>query len=100
MKITANSFEMQQKLWHAAATGDSAAIRMLVMGGVDLEVRNEEGFTAFNIATMKGHTDTAMTILAAREFKYARALGMTPEDYFNAPGTRAELAKSLIRKAN
>lgn len=94
MKITADKFAMQQQLWAAAAAGDSAAVRMLAMGGVDLEARNEEGFTAFNIATMKGHTDTAMTILAAREFKYAQHLGMSAEEYFNAPGTRAELARS------
>ena len=98
MKITADKQAMQQNLWAAAAAGDCAAIRMLAMGGVDIDARNDEGFTAFNIATMKGHTDAAMTILAAREFKYARQLGMTAEEYFSAPGTRAELARSIGRK--
>lgn len=66
---------MQKKLWEAASKGDSAMIRILAMGGVDLDAPNDEGFTAFSLATRNNHADTAMTILAAREMQYLRSIG-------------------------
>lgn len=66
---------MQQKLWEAASKGDSAMIRILAMGGVDIDAPNDEGFTAFSLATRNNHADTAMTILAAREMQYLRKIG-------------------------
>lgn len=67
---------MQQKLWEAAAKGDSAMIRILAMGGVDIDLPNEEGFTAFSLATRNNHAETAMTILAAREMQFMRNIGV------------------------
>jgi ankyrin repeat protein len=66
---------MQKKLWEAASKGDSAMIRILAMGGVDLDAPNDEGFTAFSLATRNNHADAAMTILAAREMQYLRSIG-------------------------
>ena len=64
---------MQQKLWEAAAKGDSAMIRILAMGGVDIDAPNDEGFTAFSLATRNNHADTAMTMSAsARPFSVRR----------------------------
>ena len=90
--------DLQKMLYAAAAAGDSGMVRKLAMAGADLDARNEDGFTAFNIATMKGHTETAKTILAAREFKYTQALGMSAEAWLARPETRGELAKSIDRK--
>ena len=90
--------KLQALLWHAAAAGDCGLVRRLALAGVDLDARNDEGFTAFNIATMKGRTETAKTILAAREFKYTQALGMSAEAWLGRPETRVELTKSLGRK--
>lgn len=74
MRITADTEAMQKQFWDAAARGDTGAVRMLVMAGIDIDARNADGFTAFNLATMHGHTDTALTILAGREFRFMQAL--------------------------
>ncbi len=60
----------QQQLWEAAMKGDSATIRALAAAGVDLDALNEEGLTAFALATQHSQADTAMTILALREAQY------------------------------
>ena len=70
-----NDSLMQHKLWEAAARGDSAMIRILAMGGVDIDAPNEEGFNAFSLATQNNHADAAMTILAAREMQFLRNIG-------------------------
>lgn len=72
----------EQKLWDAASKGDCQAIRILAMEGVDINARNEDGFTAFSLATANGHADAAMTILAAREMQFARQLGEDPAEFF------------------
>lgn len=67
----------QQRLFDAARKGDKATIRSLVFDeNVFFEARDEQGRTAFNIATQFGHADAAQTILAARESRYLRDLGM------------------------
>lgn len=71
---------LQEKLWAAAEQGDCGAIRRLVMKGVDIEAKDKLGRTAFNIATQYGHSNAAMTILAAKELKYIMALGFEPEE--------------------
>ncbi|HTK85823.1 MAG TPA: hypothetical protein VL625_12140 [Patescibacteria group bacterium] len=76
MKAKSPAPLMQQKLWEAAAKGDSAMIRILALGGVDIDAPNEEGFTAFSLATRNNHADTAMTILAAREMQFMRNIGI------------------------
>jgi len=85
---------LNQRLWSAAAAGDSKTIRMLAMGGVDIDVRNEDGFTAFNIATQHGHSDTAMTILAVREMQYARKIGVEPAEFFQTDDQKSAARKS------
>lgn len=69
---------LQEKLWAAAARGDSATIRVLVMEGVDVNARNVDGFTAYNLATQNGHYNTALTILAARNMAFSDRLGFVP----------------------
>ena len=69
---------LQQKLWDAASRGDNAMVRILAASGVDLNARNEDGFTAYNLATQKGHFNTALVILAARDMAYEAKLGFAP----------------------
>jgi ankyrin repeat protein len=65
----------QQKLLRAAMHGDTATIRQLAAEGIDLDVADPDGVTAFALATQNNHADTAMAILAAREAQYMRRLG-------------------------
>ncbi len=78
--------DVQQWLWKAAREGDCEKIRILAVHGVDIDARNEDGFTAFNIATEHGHADAAMTILAAREMNYARSIGEDPAAFYGLDG--------------
>lgn len=71
---------MQERLWAAAKQGDCGIIRQLVMKGVDIEAKDRLGRTAFNIATQYGHSNAAMTILAAKELKYMMELGLEPKE--------------------
>lgn len=84
------SEQMQQKLWDAAERGDCGTIRLLAMAGVDIEARNEDGFTAFNLATAKGHSDAAMTLIAAKEMQYARSIGEDPAVFYKVGEGRAK----------
>lgn len=71
---------LQQRLWDAAARGESDTVRMLAArAAVDLDARNEDGFTAYNLATQKGHFNTALIILAARNAVYEARLGSFSE---------------------
>lgn len=74
----------QNRLFQAARTGDSAAIRALVFEPVDFDARDDEDRTAFNIATQHGHAGTAQTILAARQMKFMQKLGFTAESFAEA----------------
>ncbi len=72
----------EQALWMAAQNGDCARIRMLVMEGVDLEVRDAQGRTALNIATNYNQRDAIKTLMAAREMLRMAKLGLLPENHF------------------
>ncbi|PJB71619.1 MAG: ankyrin repeat domain-containing protein [Alphaproteobacteria bacterium CG_4_9_14_3_um_filter_47_13] len=72
----------KSRLWRAAEVGDCKTIRLLAMEGIDIDARNEDGFTAFNIATQNNHSDAAMTILAAREMQFAQDLGEEPAAFY------------------
>jgi hypothetical protein len=75
----------EQKLWEAASRGDSATIRALAMTtDIDINARNEDGFTAYSLATQKGYHNTALTILAARHMRYMSNLEIN-----NGAGHRA-----------
>ncbi|MGZ9097385.1 MAG: ankyrin repeat domain-containing protein [Micavibrio sp.] len=74
----------QDRLFKAAAKGDKATIRALVFDDIDFDARDEEGRTAFNIATQFRHSDTAQTILAAKQMKTMQNLGLTSAGYENA----------------
>lgn len=94
MEYSQTEQALQEKLWQAAANGDCKTIRILAMSEVDIDARNEEGFTAFNLATQSGHADAAMAILAAREMRFARDLGVDPAEFYKAEKPKAEQKKS------
>lgn len=64
------------RLWKAAAHGDSATIRVLAMQGIDLDARDENEQTAYMLARNHNHPSTAQAIQAAREFQYLRKVGI------------------------
>lgn len=74
----------QARLFKAAEKGDKTAIRALVFDDVDFDARDEEGRTAFNIATQHRHSDAAQTLLAAKQMKAMQRLGLTSEGYENS----------------
>lgn len=80
--------DLNEQLHKAARAGDCARIRLLVMSGADVDARDEEGWTAFNIATSAGHPQAATTILAARQISYIRQLGVDAQDFYEAPAKR------------
>lgn len=82
----------QEKLWKAAMTGDKATIRALVFEDIDFDARDEEGRTAFNIATQFGQTDTAQTILAARQMRFVQNLNTAAKEEKAATENTAEAA--------
>lgn len=56
-------------LWDAAEKGDAARIRELVALGVDVSIRNQEGWTPLHIATKHGHADAMRALIAARSMQ-------------------------------
>ena len=83
MAIEKTSPELEQKLRDAAAVGDCATIRKLAYAGVDTEARDERGQSAFHIATRYRQSDAALTLLAARQARRMRNMGIEPDTSFS-----------------
>lgn len=71
-----------QNWFQAAKEGDIATIRALIVAGVDINARDDQERTAFNIASQFKHTDIMTTILAARQMSFLKQIGLDP---FSAP---------------
>lgn len=67
-----------QDWFKAAADGDIATIRAMIVDGVDIHARDDQERTAFHIASQNSHTDVMTTILAARQMDYLRQIGIDP----------------------
>lgn len=80
--------DLNQQLHEAARSGDCGKIRLLVMGGADVDARDDDGWNAFNIATSAGHSQAATTLLAARQLSYINQLGVDAQDFYQAPAKR------------
>ncbi len=66
-------------LWfQAAAMGDIGAVRSMIVDGINVNMRDEQGRTAFHIASERGYTDVMTTILAAKKMDYLRQMGIDP----------------------
>ena len=80
--------DLNEQLHAAARDGDCGKIRLLVMSGADVDSRDEDGWTAFNIATSAGQPQAATTLLAARQLSYIRKIGVDAQDFYEAPAKR------------
>lgn len=86
---------LEAVLWAAALKGDSPMIRKLVMEGVDLDARDDQGRTALNIAMQYNNTDAIKTLMAAKEMRRMAKVGDLPDSKFfrkfskNKTGTNA-----------
>ncbi len=89
-----HSSETQQELidmlWHAVEAGDCALIRNLVARGVDVNVRNKDGWTPLHVATQYGHVDAMRTLISARSMQRMAHSGMVSQ---NTPLTWNETLK-------
>ena len=74
--------EKERSLRAAAKAGDCHVIRVLVMEGVDLDARDEQGRTALNIATQYNQKNAIKTLLAAREMRRMAMRGELPDTQF------------------
>jgi ankyrin repeat protein len=78
-----NKQAMKHKaLWMAAQKGDCYALRLLVVDGVDLDMRDDQGRTALNIATQYNQTQAIKTLMAAKEMQRMARLGDLPNSAF------------------
>jgi hypothetical protein len=80
--VTVSEVSKEKSLWKAAALGDCYKIRLLVMEGVDIEARDEQGRTALNIATQYKRNEAVKTLLAAKEMLRMAKRGDLPESPF------------------
>jgi len=53
-------------IWQAAHKGDHAGLTRLVEQGMDVDARDEEGYTAIILAAASGHTDCVDILIAFR----------------------------------
>ena len=94
--------ELQQKLWDAAAKGDSASLRLMAFEkAVDFRGRDDQKRTPFNLATQYGHHDAAMTILAIIRMQFEQSLSIdrvADDEVAATPRPRTWL--SLLRLKN
>ena len=90
--------EMQAVMFKAAAKGDCMTLRLLVINGVDVEAKNDDGFTAFNVAIQNDKVDAATVLLAAREMKFAEDLGVDPKEFYKIKEKKKQALGFLKKK--
>ena len=73
---------IQKELWRACQAGDCGAIRLAVMHGADLDVRDEDGRNAHNIASQYGQIEALKTLTAAKQMTYFAKAGGSAEELF------------------
>ncbi len=85
----------------AAHAGDIATIRMMIVEGVDVDMRDDMERTAFHIAAQQSNTDIMTAILAGRKMRRLQALGLDPftpeKPVFLPESTQEDLAKGWFR---
>ena len=83
------------KWFTAVAQDDMAAVREMIVMGADMDVRDELGRNAFQVASQYGYTDMMVTILAAKQMLYFKQ--MEPVQTFTP--RKASVAVSSFRKS-
>ncbi|MAS86488.1 MAG: hypothetical protein CMH30_00715 [Micavibrio sp.] len=84
--------ELQKELWNAAEIGDLAAIRMAVVKGADVEMRDEKERSAINIASQHGQANALSTLLAAK--------AMARLERYNLPLAPVKNPEEVIERAS
>lgn len=69
-----------QALWNAAKQGDAEVLRTLIAKGVDVNVRDKNGWTPLHVATQYGHAEAMRTLIAARSMQSMRKHGLIKQD--------------------
>lgn len=69
--------ELIDLLWVSAKSGDAARIRSLVARGVDVNVRNKDGWTPLHVATQYGHVEAMRTLISARSMQRMSGYGVS-----------------------
>lgn len=75
---------LNMELWAAAAEGNCATVRRLVISGADLSAMDEQGRNAFQIASQNGQSDVMTTILAAKQMIELEKMGITGAEALKA----------------
>ncbi len=75
----AETHSLEDLLRAAAKEGDCYTIRRLVLAGVDIDSKDEQGFTAINYAAHHKQTSAMKTLLAAKEMRAYADKGGVPE---------------------
>ncbi len=81
-KSVATDITKETALWVAAENGDCHKIRLLVLEGADLEMRDSYGRTAINIAMQYNQKDAIKTLMAAKEMRKMAKDGALPNMNF------------------
>ena len=84
--------ELQKELWNASEIGDLSAIRMAVVKGADVEMRDDKDRSAINIASQHGHANALSTLLAAK--------AMARLERYNLPLTPVKNPSEIIERAS
>lgn len=70
---------LDQDQWFAAAAkGNIGAIRAMIVRGMDIDLRDSEERTAFDIAAQNSDTDLMTAILAGRKMRRLQQWGIDP----------------------
>lgn len=84
---------VQRQLWQAAKDGDVSQIRIAIMNGADLHMRDEEDRTASHIASQYGHAEALKTLISAKKMAYfaqvERDAGLEPVYQDNRPSRKS-----------
>ncbi len=77
MTSTDTEQDLIDMLWQAAKSGDASRIRLLVSRGVDVNIRNKDGWTPLHVATQYGHVEAMRTLISARSMQRMSGYGVT-----------------------
>ena len=83
----------------AAAAGDLLTLRLMIVQGADLDLRDGVGRTALNLASQNQQTDAMTTLLAAKQLRYMQARDPSFSAGGGDLGASANVPRALVRHA-
>ena len=75
--------KQQERLWDAAVAGNCAEIRRSVISGADINMVDEEGRSAFQMASQCNQVDAMRTILAVKELIDMEKMGFSKDEMYS-----------------